>query len=205
MDPFITAATIADYLKIEDAAVLPQLTPLRAQAIASIQMHVRRPLTIELFDHVVERPYTGKQRLACITLPVFPLASAGDSAGNYSVSSDVEITDGDSNVVADTNYRVDARAGQIIAATDFWFDTFPYTCIFAAGLGARSDYTDVVVPVIDLAIRDTVADAWQKRNPAASMETAGGNIMTQYQQGNFSGIPQRVKDALAPLVMRRVL
>lgn len=193
-----------DLCKIEHDDDDTLVTELLAEAEMDVQGYLRRPIGLELSSYVLEEP-RDLRVVRVVTLPEFPIAAAGASAGNYSASQDVEITDGDGTTIPTTDYRVDTRTGQIFALGSFCFDTFPYTFVYAWGFGGRADYDTHIVPRLRGAILDYVADLYQRRNPGATTEATGGGVSTSYGQGSAGGIPQRIKDRLDALVMKRVL
>lgn len=197
-----TVADLRDRLRIETTAEDTLLQTLLDTAYATIQAFLRRPIGLELFSVSMEAPLNANvvsQRR--LVLPIFPIGAPGDSAANYSVSQAIELTDGDGTVVPTTDYRIDASLGIVFAEDTFAFDTWPYTCVFAAGLGARADYDQVEI-TIGGAILDLAMDYYQRRNPAASSENTGGGISTQYHE---HGIPLRVENAIKRYRMARVL
>lgn len=60
------------------------------------------------------------------------------------------------------------------------------------------DYADRIEPALSAAIRDTVGDYYQRRNPSASYESAGGGVSVTYAPTSL-GLPLRIQAALAPL------
>jgi hypothetical protein len=122
------------------------------------------------------------------------------AAGDSSIDA-LELTDDDGDVlVEDSDYRIDLRTGRI-TGINRGFATWPYSITATVGLSAHPDYELRIEPVINAAILDLAADLYQRRSPAATSESTGGGVSTSYAVG----MPQRVKDMLAPFVMARAL
>jgi uncharacterized phiE125 gp8 family phage protein len=193
----MAALSVADckaYLRIQGTAEDAPLAAWLLQARAAVEAEIG-PIDPILRTWVVERP-THTTRLTMLQVPMFPVA-VEDSAAE---TEDLVLTDGDgTELVEGTDYRLDVRTGVItpIDGTGHrsCFSTFPYTIAAYVGIGAPEEYADRIEPVINAAILDVVADRYQRRSPAASSESTGGDVSTQYAN---EGLPQRVRDMLAP-------
>jgi uncharacterized phiE125 gp8 family phage protein len=185
-----TVADCKNYLRIEHTAEDVMLAGWLAQAIAAVEAELGRPVQYLNKTWVLEcePSHVSATRLF---VPQYPVATEDSSAG----TADLTLTDADGTVlVEDTDYRLDTRTGWI-TAIDSCFTNYPYTIVADVGLEALPEYTARIEPAIAAAVLDVVADRYQRRNPAAQAEGAGGGVYTQQQQ---VGLPERVKDALAP-------
>lgn len=176
------------YLKIEHTAEDTPLIGWLASAIAAVEAEIGTPIEVVQRTFVIERPLSNRN----IFVPLYPVA-VEDSAGGISA---LTLTDKDGTVLLeDTDYRLDVRAG-VITAIDSCFTAYPYTIVAWVGLSALAEYATRIEPIVNAAILDTLADRYQRRNPAANNEAEGG-VTNSYQD---IGLPQRVRDLLAPLV-----
>ena len=173
---------LTDYLRIDGSAEATLLSRTLASAQGAVESYVSAPLATRRESFVVE----GRAPKRAIAVPAAPIDT---TAG-------VTVTDGTGLAVDASAYRLDARTGILYAAAGGCFAAFPYTVDLTWGLGARADYADTVEPVLFGAILDVAADRYQRRNPAASSESAGGGVATAYGP---KGLPQRVCDVLDPL------
>lgn len=197
-----TVSEVRDWLKIETTAFDAQLQNLLDDVYSALQGYVRRPLGLELSSEVFERPLNaGVVPIRSLFLSEFPLAVPGDSAANYSVSDALELTDGDGTLVPTTDYRVDTRYGVIRGVDTFVFDTWPYTAVYAWGLGARADYDPTVLRALRLATQDLCSEYWSHRTPSATQEMAGGGVLSQYEA---RGLTARVQSLLKPYRLTRI-
>jgi uncharacterized phiE125 gp8 family phage protein len=185
-----TVADCKDYLRIEHTAEDAMLAGWLAQAIALIEAELGRPITILNRTFVLECE-PSRVSSTRLFVPIYPIATEDSSAG----TADLTLTDADGTVlVEDTDYRLDTRTGWI-TAIDSCFSNYPYTIVADVGLAALPEYATRIEPALSAAVLDVVADRYQRRNPAAQAEGAGGGVYTQSQ---IAGLPDRVKDALAP-------
>lgn len=186
-----TVADCKNYLRIEHTAEDVMLAGWLAQAIALVEAELGRP--IEYLNHTfVLECDPSKVSSTRLFVPMYPIAVADSSAG----TADLTLTDTDGTVlVEDTDYRLDIRTGWI-TAIDTTFANYPYTIVADVGLEALPEYATRIEPALSAAILDVVADRYQRRDPAAVQESAGGGVTTMY--GAQVGLPQRVKDAVAP-------
>jgi hypothetical protein len=202
--PLLDVADLKSYLRIEHDVDDGLLARLLASAEAAIAAHVDRPLGADEQTVVLEAPDAVSRGLArdgarartTLRLPVTPVAP--DPAP--------VVIDGEGRTLsvgtgAGADLRLTAATGLLTSATGAALDRFPYTVTAYVGLGTRRDYGAVVQPALAQAACDLVADWYQRRNPAAAAEGAGGGVYTQYAQGQL-GIPARILEQLAPF--RRV-
>jgi hypothetical protein len=200
---FVTVDEVKFDLKIENDDEDEDVESRIDSAEALVRGYVRRPLTLEAFSRIIEAPKEiGYRALRQISLPIYPLASPGMSAGNYSADGDVEILDVDLDLVSPDDYRVERHTGIIYAASTFQWLDYPYSISWVAGLGARPDYETFVVPLLRKAIFDVVRDNYLRRNPVAQTESTGGGVATNYFN---HGIPKQVQDALDLVKMKRLV
>jgi uncharacterized phiE125 gp8 family phage protein len=180
-----------DYLRIEHDAEDAMLAGWLAQAIALIEAELGRPITILRRTFVLECE-PSRVSATRLFVPVYPIAVEDSSASTM----DLTLTDADGTVlVEDTDYRLDTRTGQITGIDGYCFTRWPYTIVADVGLAALPEYATRIEPAMAAAVLDVVADRYQRRDPVAQAEGAGGGVYTQYQS---AGLPDRVKDALAP-------
>jgi hypothetical protein len=105
----------------------------------------------------------------------------------YPVDPDtVEILDADSTAI--TDFRVNPVTG-LITSTDAGFSNFPLTVTADVGLSLMAGYATRVEPKLSQAFIDLCADWYQRRNPGALAEGAGGGVITQWQT---LGVPERI-------------
>lgn len=203
MSHFLTVNEAKFDLKIENDDEDTDVASKIAMAEATIRAYVRRPLTLELYQRVFEAPHIlGYLAIRQLSLPIYPIADAGDSAGDFSSNQGVEILDADLDAVSTSDYRVEKHTGLVVARNSFHFYDFPYTITWIAGLGARDDYTTYVIPLVRMALLDTLRDFYFARNPRAQTESSGGGVATNYFN---DGLPKRVQAALEPLRMKRLV
>jgi hypothetical protein len=200
---FLTVDEAKFDLKIDDDVEDADVESKINSAEAACQAYVRRPLTLEAFSWVLEAPKElGLRVIRVLACPIYPLASPGASAGNYSADGDVEILDGEGDLVSSADYRVERRTGLIYANAGEQFSLYPYTINAVAGCGARPDYLTFVVPLVKGAVLDTLRDFYLKRNPTAQTESTGGGVATNYFN---DGLPKRVKESLDAIRMKRLV
>ena len=189
-----TTAECKAYLRVEHTAEDALLDGLLASATAAVEAHVGRPLAAvaRTFVDPAETQLLHRS-VTQLLIPVTPVSTADGEAP--------VVTDADGTVVDASTYRLDAETGQLIAHRGVSFDNGPYTIATKVGLSARSDYATRVEPVLRSAILDTVADLYQRRNPSAQAEGAGGGVYTQFAAG--AGLPARVIAMLTPFTAVR--
>ena len=155
---------------------------MRASALASITESVGRPIEATERTFVIECPtqyeYADGYPYPSCTSFFLPL---------YPVDPDT-VTIEDADAVAVTDFRVNARTGKLIS-TGSGFSNFPLTITADVGLSLMDDYATRVEPKLAQAFLDLCADWYQRRNPAALAEGAGGGVITQYPS---LGVPERI-------------
>lgn len=196
----VTLAECKAYVRVQGTAEDTVHTAMRLQAIAAVEAFIRRPITAELRTFTIDAdPYRNTSRFY---LPIYPVAVEDSSAG----FADIVITDVDSvTLIEGTDFRFDRQTGEVLALSSgsvgAYFVGYPFTVAAYVGLSADPNYATRIEPVINAAILDIFADRHQRRSPAATNETTGGGVSTSYA----GGIPERVRDMLAPFVMARAL
>lgn len=190
-----TKTELKAVLRIQSTAEDTLLDALIARAQALCEAYLRRPITAIERTFVLEEPKeTATKTIRRLYLPVYPVAAEASAVAALTLTDD----DGD-ELLEDTDFRLDLALGRISAIGGVVFDTWPYTIVATVGLSAAEDYSTVVEPAVSMAILDLAADLYQRRNAAATSETDGGGVATSY---DGSGLPRRVRDTLAPFVLR---
>ena len=192
-----TVSDLKLYLRIQTTAEDTLLTLLMANAQAMCEAHMGRPITAVNRTFVDEaKTFTAYGTVTKLLVPTTPV--------DWST---IAITDVDGTaLVEDEDYRLgDIWTGEIHAMPGMSFAMAPYTIDADVGLSVDPEYATRIEPVLSLAILDLASDLWHRRNPNAAMEGTGGGVTTQYQQGSYSGLPQRVRDALAPFTAVRAI
>ncbi len=188
-------------LRIENDVEDTTLQAMLDRACALVVGHLGRPY------EAIERTWVDEGgrvraygRLRALTVPVTPIDPAS-----------LEIVDDDgTTLVAGTDYRAPrAWDGVVRAMPGMTFSIAPYTLTANVGLAAsfgsdgQVDYETVIEPVLAFAVIDTVADWYQRRNPAALSEGAGGGVITQWQ-GAGVGLTSRACEALDQWKLPRI-
>jgi hypothetical protein len=170
---------VKDRLRIENDVEDDDLEIMLASALATIEEKVGRPVTAAERTWVIEYPYANWDGVTAATAMFLPL---------YPVDAEtVEITDADDEEV--TGFRVNAALGRVVAASGESFDNFPYTVTADVGLSLMADFATRIEPKLSQAFLDLCADWYQRRNPGALAEGAGGGVITQWQT---LGVPERI-------------
>jgi hypothetical protein len=185
-----TVADCKEYLRIEHTAEDTMLAGMLAQSIAAVEAELGRPIEYLNRTFVLEcNPhYHSPNKLF---VPLYPIGVDDSGAG----TSDLTLADADATVlIEDADYRLDIRTG-VITGIDVCFGNYPYTIVADVGLEALPEYAARIEPAISAAILDVVADRYQRRNPAATSEDAGGGVATNSAS---VGLPARVCEALVP-------
>ena len=179
---------VKDRLRLDEAGTGIEdddLELMMASAQAFIEEFCGRPITATEREFVIECPSSYSDWGAPCTAFFLPL---------YPVDPDtVEITDDDD--VAHTDFRVNGATGRIIGTSGAQFATFPYTVTAEVGLSLMADFATRVEPKLAQAFLDLIADWYQRRNPGALAEGAGGGVITQWQT---LGVPARICQQLEP-------
>jgi hypothetical protein len=173
---------VKDRLRIENDVEDDDLELMRDSAIATITEKVGRPIEAAERTWVIEAPSSNWDYVTPayrFFLPLYPVLHEGDDL--------VTITDADDEEV--TDFRVNAQSGLIVATESTVFDNWPYTVTAMVGLDLMADYATRIEPKLSQAFLDLCADWYQRRNPAALAEGAGGGVITQWQS---LGVPERI-------------
>ena len=199
-------ASIVDvkaYLRIQTDAEDVLLSNLLTSAIGLIESWLGRPIEVE------ERIFTdeamdgfGARGVRTLHIPVTPV-------------DDIIALENEAGELIDTTLlRFNPTTGAVRFADGSPFLDGPYTITAEVGLEARSDYSTRVVPALNQAILDVVADLYQRRNPAASREAEGGGISVDYtptkrgvgaDNAREDLLPERTAAILAPYRMLGVV
>jgi hypothetical protein len=175
---------VKDRLRIENDVEDDDLTIMMASALATITEAVGRPVTATERTWVLESPHSnwdGVTPVYRFFLPLYPVMHEG-SAGDL-----VTITDADDEEI--TDFRVNTRTGLVVATESTVCDNWPYTVTAQVGLDLMDDYATRIEPKLSQAFLDLCADWYQRRNPGALAEGAGGGVITQWQS---LGVPERI-------------
>jgi hypothetical protein len=178
---------VKDRLRIEHDVEDDDLTLMMASALATITEAVGRPLT------ATERTFT----IECPASLAYPYESYAPACHSfflplYPVDPD-SVTIEDVDEVALDEFRVNGITGQI-RTTGSAFSNFPLTVTADVGLDLMDDYATRVEPKLAQAFLDLCADWYQRRNPGALAEGAGGGVITQWQT---LGVPERIRAQLS--------
>lgn len=183
----ISTAQLKSYLRIQHTADDTLLADLLTQAKALVESHIGRPIAAR------EATWTDRAEtlraygvVTTLMIPESPVAAEG-----------VTITDADGATVDADDYTVETRTGMVRAARGVVFSNGPYTITATTGLSAHPDYATRLEPLVNGALRDTVADAYLRRSPAAASEGAGGGVQATY--ATVTELPPRVVAALRPI------
>jgi hypothetical protein len=170
---------VKDRLRMEHNEEDDDIDIMMASALATITEAVGRPIEATERTFVIECPtrYADYPAPACTSffLPLYPVDP-----------DTVDIVDADSDAV--TDIRVNAVTGKV-HATGAGFSNFPFTVTAEVGLSLMADYETRVEPKLAQAFIDLCADWYQRRNPGALAEGAGGGVITQWQT---LGVPERI-------------
>lgn len=180
-------ADLKSYCRIQTTAEDTMLTARLAQAQALVEGLLGRPIT------AAERTDTVWIECSAVewTLPVWPVDT--DS---------LVLTDPDGDTVDNATYTVSLNG--VVRSVDLDEDVFEagrYSATYTAGWSSHPDYSAKYEPILAMAILDVAADLYQRRNPAATQESAGGGIGVTY---NNAGIPDRVMTTLRALLPMEV-
>lgn len=183
----LTVSQLKSYLRIQHTAEDTLLADLLAQATALVESHIGRPITARAATWT-DRAATLRAYGAVTTLMIPESPVAADS---------VTVTGADGTTVDAADYTVDIRTGMIRGNRGAVFASGPYTITATTGLSAHPDYATRLEPLVNGALRDTVADAYHRRSPAAASEGAGGGVQATY--ATVTELPARVVAALRPI------
>ena len=183
---------VKDRLRIENDVEDDDLELMMASALATIEEFCGRPIEATEREFVIEAPSSHSDWGAPCMGFFLPL---------YPVDPDtVEIVDDDD--VAVTDFRVNGATGRVIATFGTPFTTFPHTVTAEVGLSLMADFATRVEPKLSQAFLDLCADWYQRRNPGALAEGAGGGVITQWQT---LGVPERICKQLEPYRLAKAL
>jgi hypothetical protein len=188
---------VKDRLRIENDVEDDDLTVMLASAAAFIEERVGRPIEAAERTFVMESPYSNWDGITPVYrffLSIYPV-QAEDSSGPL-----VTIFDADDDEI--TDFRVNEQTGLIVATESTVFDNWPYTITATVGLDLIQGYETRVEPKLSQAFLDLCADWYQRRNPGALAEGAGGGVITQWQS---LGVPERICQQLDAWRLARAL
>lgn len=194
-----TLADAKNYLRIQSTAEDAMLTTWLAMAVAAVTVELGRPITTVTAQEWEDRVENNAMFKSVTHLVIPPENSPFDPTT-------LAIEDTDAVTLSSTTdyyAAVSGLEGVIRARPGITFANGPYTLTANVGLATRSDYTTVVEPVLSMAILDTVADWYQRRNPNATSESTGGGVSTSYAV--TQGLSARAKALLAPYKALRIV
>jgi uncharacterized phiE125 gp8 family phage protein len=175
--PDLTA--VKDRLRIETDVEDDDLTIMLASALATIEEAVGRPIESAERTWILEAPtsnWDGMTSVYRFFLPLYPVEEES-----------VTIEDADGEAI--TDFRLNPTTGLIVATESTVWDNWPYTVTATVGLDLLPAYATRVEPKLSQAFLDLCADWYQRRNPGALAEGAGGGVITQWQT---LGVPERI-------------
>lgn len=205
--PVVSLDDCTRYLRLDSTAENDLVADLLARAWALLPSLVNRPIAATPMTVVIDDPRASAWDVPGLAVEGRPLRALRFPATPLDPTT-VTITDREGLAWASTAFRVRADIGLLTAVVpDQAFDRFPYTIAATAGLATRDDYLSAVAPVLAMAVIDLVSDWYQRRNPEATVEAAGGGISTAYNprasRGSKAlpagGVPIRVREVLAPI------
>lgn len=162
-----TVQNLKDYLRIEHTAEDALLAALLVRAQVMLQQWVDTPIVASertAYDPPAN-PRPGNPYRPVLTQLVFPWRPIGPT---------VTIEDADGTEVDADTYRVDQRAGMIIALRGTEFSNPPYAITAEVGLQYWDDYDTLIEPLLSQVIIDLAADLYTRRTPMATAENAAG-------------------------------
>jgi len=172
-------ADLKSYLRIETSDEDALCASLLVRAQAMVETYIGRPLVavtdLTTVDDAITHELYG--RVTTLQTDLWPIDPAA-----------VSIVDGDGLAVDPATYRIVASRGQIVGLPGTSFVHGPFTITYTAGLSLDPFYATRIEPLASAAILDVAADLYQRRNPAATQEAAGGGVSTSY---NVTAIPER--------------
>lgn len=186
----LTVQQVKDYLRIQHTAEDTLITALLARATAMVESFLNRPIynrSQTVTVRVEGDPFRAGARI--LFVPFYPLASL------------TSLTMQDGTVIDTADLYVDLRVGLIEYKSGSRFPLGAYTVVANGGLEAYPEFATLIEPAIQSAILDTVADLYQRRNPAASAEREGGGVGVEYGNSQRSGVADNFReDNLIPRV-----
>lgn len=193
-----TLQNCKDYLRIEHTAEDGMLATWLAMVTATVTTHLGRSIDEVTAKEWEDRIEHNRLYRSVTALIVPPENTPFDPAT-------LTIADTDSvalSAAVDYYAPVTGQEGTIRARPGMSFSNGPYLLTADVGLATRTDYSTVVEPAISMAILDTVADWYQRRNPNATSETTGGGVSTSYDVSR--GLSARALELLAPFRVLRI-
>ena len=181
-----TVAQLKAYCRVDGTAEDAQFTLWLARATALVEGILGRPIVAAAQTVVVcphPHPVTGRYRL------LLPAPFSGDPT----------VTDDEGDAVA-TGFTADGQTGFLTFDEDATIASW-YTVTVTTGWSAQTGYSTKAEPLISQAITDTVADWYQRRNPAATAESEASASVTY---AAHLGLPARVIADLDPLLRKGV-
>ena len=166
-----TTADLKSYLRIEHTAEDTLLAALLVRAQVMLQQWVDTPIAASertAYDPPAN-PRPGNPYTPVLTQLVFPWRPIGPT---------VTVVDADGNTVDAGTYRVDQRAGMLIALRGTQFTNPPYAITAEVGLVYWDDYATLIEPLIGQVILDLAADLYTRRTPMAVSENAAGTSVS---------------------------
>lgn len=174
-----TATDLKSFLRIETADEDALLAQLLTRAQAMVETYIGRPLiavpNLTTVDDAITHELYG--RVTTLQTDLWPIDPAA-----------VTVADADAETVDPTTYRIVASRGQIVGLPGTSFVHGPYMITYSAGLSLDPFYGTRIEPLASAAILDVAADLYQRRNPAATQEAAGGGVSVSYKT---DAIPER--------------
>lgn len=199
----LTVEQAKAYLRIETTAEDDLLKALLASATATVRTYLDRPIEAQSRTYTIEDRRASSLDLQRLAIGIRPATFLMIPDAPVDLTQTLTITDADgTTLVVGSDVRVDAATGVVRGYNGLTFGRFPYTVVATTGLATRSDYGTAVEPALNAAIGDVFADLVQRRNPAATGESAAGGDSTHYGRQEET-IPLRALDLLKPF--RRVV
>lgn len=112
------------------------------------------------------------------------------------------ITDVDGDTVDATTYDLDPLTGVVTAKEGYTFPNGPYTIVATIGMSAHPDYATRIESVLNRAIKQSVAAAYDRRNPDLMQESAAGGSSRRYAESGM--LPDAVRKRLSSLRYRAI-
>lgn len=178
-----TLQEVKGYLRVQTSEEDSLLLSMIASATAMVESYLGRPIEARQVTYIDEVP----QATSKLLFPVTPVGAIASVVG----------PDGDSLDLDDVT--VNGSTGVITFPSVLSAGT--YTVTATVGLSLAPAYTFGASAAIQQAVVDTVADMYQRRNPAAMREAEGGGIAVDYaDQKRTVGADNAREDILLPRV-----
>lgn len=186
----LTLSDVKAYLRIQHDAEDVVLNALLARATALVESYLGRPIYTRQETRTVY--VEGDQMRGgakVLFVPFYPLQAVQS------------VTAQDGTVVPLEDLFVDLRSGTVAYKSGQRFSCPAYTFVVSGGLEAFPEFDVVIEPAVQSAIMDTVADLYQRRNPASAAEREGGGVAVEYGSNTRSGVADNFReDQLIPRV-----